>query len=435
MSRISCNGMSLKIDNLRSGLKQLLANIGKKIAGFSNFKEIPIHVPKDLTENLNDDRLGFSWLDNNTYTEKPYPLLEYLLQPQEDAHALATLNPNGDLVWKPHQLHRYLAEFSEINANLAVLCFMIPAPPPRATEFTNLRIRNSQLPRNIFMHWGMWFIYRMVKTTNLTSKLSWVPALLPESLAEIVISYMVLIRPLEILFSKLLGRAEAVAAYEEFMWVQHGVQMTSAGFSDVLSKTTEAYADCQIGVRNWRHMSISMIREFVPPRLGPNSVNDLLSNHSSQQAQKTYARETNQLPFLTSDLMLESRDVCSFWHDTLGFGTNDPPIPIRLLSYQARHGYSGESSKGFLGTSVDLDAKLEEWGGQLVSQLQVHQEAIRGEIEDSIQNAVAVGVTNCMAQTGLIDVMAHMQKLTTLLETRPVYQSPAVSLLPCICCI
>ena len=363
-------------------------------------------------------------MEKGGFTTKQYPLLEHLLL--DTRNPIAKVALDNALEWQTARIIQLRAIFDEINRDLAVLCFMLPAPPPRGTEFTSIRIRNSQLPRNLFKDFGSWFIYRRVKTTNLAGKLSWVPALLPEKLSKLLDRYLVLIRPVESIFAQVLDDSEGCAIYQEYLWVQSGKQMTSKDFSQILSNSTRNFMGCQLSLKTWRHIAIAIIREFNPPRLGQNKISDLLSNHSTHQAQKTYARETTQLPFLTTDMMLESRDACTFWHDTLGFGKQKPPIPFRLLMYQSLGTSSTSPPHPPLPpppTQVPLPApnfgpQLAHAMTTLTTHLQAQHQSLKAEIHQGIQTAVSTGIEGYMEQSGLLNVIPQLQKLTELLETK-----------------
>lgn len=428
MTKVTCQGFTVALEDIRTGASQLCEKVERAIWDLCGNAEIPLDIPANLSEDLTNNRVGYSYLDNGDFTTKKYPLLEHLLQ--DTRNPIAKVGLDNKLDWQLTRIMQFRAIFNEINRDLAVLCFMLPAPPPRGTEFTNLRIRNARLPRNLFKDFGTWFIYQMVKTTNLTGKLSWVPAILPERLSKLLDRFLVLIRPVECIFAQVLDDPVGCAVYQEYLWVQSGKQMQSGEFSDMLSKTTRDFMGCQLGLRPWRHIAIAIMREFNPPRLGQNSINDLLCNHNSKQAQKTYAREINQLPFLTTDVMLESRDACSFWHNTLGFGKQKPPVPFRLLMYQDLLTGSTSSSSRLLPPSTpdpppvpasapsDFGPQLAHAMDTLMAYLHTQQQSLKTEINQGMQTAVSAGIEGYMAQSGLLNVIPEIHRLSELVETK-----------------
>ncbi len=424
MAKITCQGFTVDMKQLRSGLSNLFDKVERAIHHLCGDTEIPIKISPELSENMTDDRVGYSYLELGGYTTQKYPLLEHLLS--DTRKPIAKVGLDNTLEWQTTRLIQLRAEFDEINRDLAVLCYILPAPPPRGTEFTNIRIRNSQLSRNLFKNFGSWFIYQMVKTTNLTGKLSWVPALLPERLGKLLDRFLILIRPVESIFAQVLDDPNGCAVYQEYLWVQSGQQMTSGDFSQILSATTRDFIGCELGLHIYRHVAISVAREHIPPSFNGNNMSDILCNHGSGQAQKTYARETHQLPFLTTDVLMESREACSSWHDTLGFGSNKPPIPFRLLTYR----FPGQTSIPHQPLPpppvlpINFGHQLSNAVDTLKAHFQSQHQSLKTEIQQSVHTAVSTGIESYMAQSGLVNIIPQLQHLTALMQSRLIPSPP-----------
>lgn len=411
MSKVDCQGRTLEIAHLRLGLQNLLQGVEQRMDTLCGSIE-ELDIPSDLTEDFTDDRMGWSWLDMQEFTKEPLPLLKHILSKTTDP--VATVDSFGQLQWLPHRLSTYRQLFDEINRDLSILSFILPAPSPRGAEFMDMRIRNSQIPRNLYKNFGTWFVHRLVKTTTLVGKLSWVPVLCPDRLARLVDRYLLLVRPVESLFTGILSGSESRALYEEFMWVQGGERVTSLKFSRTLGQITRQYMDCELTLQPWRHIMVSIMREFIPPRFGGNNIGDLLSNHSTQLAQKTYAREVDQLPFLTTDILLDSREICTVWHDILGCGAHTPPIPMRLLSYNTSPPSLPASSSITPSSVINLDAQVGQILETLKSHIQIENKRLQVENKRDIEDAVVSGISTYMVQSGLSGLAAEMKKLTSL---------------------
>ena len=407
MSLLDCLGFTLSIAGFRGGIQEMLASLRRRIEALCG--SIPTNVSKDLTEDFSDRSIGLSWMHPTNFTGgAPLPLLKHLLEIAENCPA--EVDSFGILHWNPANVAYYRRLFDQINLELSILCFILPAPSPRGTEFMDTRIRNDQISRNVYKSFGTWFIYRVVKMTNIMGSLAWIPTLLPSVLSELLDRYLLLIRPVEIIFTEILSGPASRALYEQFLWVQDGKRIDSPRFSQQLADMTEQYMGCRASIRILRHMTISIMREFTYTPTETNYIGDLVSNHSSHQAQKTYAREKGQLPFLTTDLLLKSRKFCQTWHDTLGVGENSPPIPFRLLASRLTTLYNNVSpTSTSLIPAITLDQISASVREITRATFKEENEAFKLQVSKVVEKSVAIGVSSFIAQSGITTLCQQMQ--------------------------
>ncbi|KZS99488.1 uncharacterized protein LAESUDRAFT_667911, partial [Laetiporus sulphureus 93-53] len=329
MAKITCDGHTLEMACLRSGLNAIATFIEDHFQSLLLGNTIKPHVPEDMVEDMADKRVGLSWVEKPNLLDRPYPLLE-ILQHHPD-YKICYIDAQENFHWNRAGMIAARQEFSCINEALSILCFMLPAPPPRGTEFTDTRLRNAQIQRNIYKDHGTWIVHIHVKTSSLTQSLSWIPTLCPKRLSTLLDFYCLVIRPIEVLIAHEMEGEAGVLLHHEFLFCQDGHHIDSRHFSRSLERFSERYMKEAFTIHTWRHMAIAIQREFLGDLdLSGDHMGDLLSNHGTAQARKTYAREHGDLPFLTSDAMWDSRLICEQWHDILGWGKNIPPLPKRL---------------------------------------------------------------------------------------------------------
>lgn len=435
MTTVTCNGSKLSLARLRDGIDQIFVKVTKMIDSVT--VGCTFDVPADLVEDFNEDGMGYSWMHPTKFTREPFHVLKGLL---EGPKPLATLAANGDVTWIIQRVKRYQDFFDSINQYLAVLSFLLPGPSSRGTEFVNDRISNSQLRRNVYKHYGTWFIRQRTKTTNLSGKLSWTPTLCPDKLTHLLDKYLILIRPVECIFADVIAKFDKTpdgrAVYDEFLWVQGGQQMTSPQFSTLLGQVTDEFMGTHLTLRPWRHISVALMREFIHPHYDRDYLGDLLSNHSTAQAQKTYARELTQLPFLTTDLLYKSQEICEAWHDVLGVGKHDPPLPMRLLTKTSfarslslgsdgtpspgatpSPGGSAAQSRAATPAGPSIQAQFDSLGDSLKAYMQTQIQALELNVQRNTEKAVATGMAVYMQTSGVTEMFAEVRKISSMLTT------------------
>ena len=391
MSSVTCEGRTLALYRLRAGIRKITESIQERMKRLTRNTEIPVTVPAELSENLADDKAGTSWLQLGRFTPKELPLLEILLSHPD--YTLAHVDSFGVFRWNHPGLHKLRHDLSELASELAVLCFLTPAPPPRGTEFADTRITNAQIPRNVYKDHGTWFIHHRTKTSGLTESLSWVPTLCPETVSTLLDWYLVVARPIECIISQVLDGEVDHALHNEFLWMMNGKQLDSEQFSHILERTTGAFMGVGLSLHYWRHIAVSLMREFIPPTSLADNFGDKSMNHNTAMARRMYAREAGQLPFLTTDAMLESRQFCEAWHNVLGVGKADIPIPLRLIGYQQNPYVVGEAP-------IPIAAPAPHDAGAIAAVVSAAVnnsiQGLRVDLEGFIQAAVANGIAAAM---------------------------------------
>jgi hypothetical protein len=70
------HGKKLHLPTLRSGLRKLYDEVSTALEEVILHQSIPITIPDTLADDMSNTTRGYSWLDNTTFTEKQYPILE-----------------------------------------------------------------------------------------------------------------------------------------------------------------------------------------------------------------------------------------------------------------------------------------------------------------------------------------------------------------------
>jgi hypothetical protein len=135
-----------------------------------------------------------------------------------------------------------------------------------------------------------------------------VPVKLPLDLAQILAFYLLVIRPLEVEFARILWGKKVSVLYQEYLWVQMGHQVTEHHFGIALETMTKTYCGVGLSPRPYRHIIIGIARVYLGSEYEiDEDEDDMLARqacHGPQMRIKTYAPEFGHLPCMSSDVLL-----------------------------------------------------------------------------------------------------------------------------------
>ncbi|KAF8890218.1 hypothetical protein BD779DRAFT_1671548 [Infundibulicybe gibba] len=290
---------------------------------------IPDQTPDDWT---NDSR-GYSWMYEKTFTQKPLPLLQSLL---EQGKKLFDLDGGGNLVNMMDAMTAFMEAAAKINKQLALLIFTTCGQTPRISEFVDHKIANSTRPRTIFHdEEGFWFVTRRAKFETLIHHDVFIPIKANPRVNKLLEKYLVLIRPLEQSFASTIWGAEEAQLYQEYFCMDMGERLVEATFSKMLANFTGSFSLIPIGPRDYRHLMVQVARTYLGSE---NEVDeheeDVLAGqhgHGLATSRRCYAPELGHLPCMSSDLLLRYGRISEAWWEVVGFRPNYPPLlPLQV---------------------------------------------------------------------------------------------------------
>jgi hypothetical protein len=198
------------MENLRSGVQDLLNSAWKTYFDITGGRKFATKKLDNFRDSLNDDTWGYSFIDENQVTERPYEFFSFLVKEKN----LATLDGEGRLSWNEPAIHRFFLKTAELNRHLSVLCYILPTISNRVTQFIDQKIRNDVRPRNLHMLGDeMFFLVRYHKMTNLTGLDTCIPAFVPQQLTEILIEYLCVCRGAEQILTRIVHQEPSVSNY------------------------------------------------------------------------------------------------------------------------------------------------------------------------------------------------------------------------------
>lgn len=335
-TRVAIDKEILHLTKMRSGFRAMYDDAIRRLLDLTGRTDLEFKVTSDIQDSLSDATHGVSFLDDPRFQGAHNSVFRRFIE--EPRWRVCTTDNEGNVIWNRAGIQRVYFDCEELVKLISTLVHTIPGLPARATEYSDTKIRNGAgRVRNLyFMLDNLYKIGMYTKTSNVMEHDSYIPSLFPTELRDLIVEYLVKVRPVEVLLWRVLG--DEVAAYETntYLLVCCGTKMTSDDVSSTLRKHTAEYMGASLGINAWRHLSVAVQREFIPSHFltGGDRTTDSAANHSTEVARGWYGVLTDSLPRLTTDAMWEFNFLDRLWHDIVGFGENAPPAPIRL-TYKA----------------------------------------------------------------------------------------------------
>ena len=331
----------VNLKSLRSGLHCLNDKVAQLLTNISGGTLLPCSPPENFQDSMSKEDVGHTFLNHPSLTQHHLQIVEHMLEASE-FNLIATKAPSNKLLLsQPNMLH-ILGVCAEINKLIMILMHMVCSQPPRGSEEVDLRIRNGHRHRNVFLIFGkIWRVISATKTENLTGHSTFIPALLPPEIGQHLLYYLVHIRPLEIFLAGQVYNLEAQSLYHDFLYVQMGKRLTPEQFSKAMSEETERYCGVSLGVSDWRHIAIAIMRTFIKTPLPSNPAQNLGDLEAS-------------------DTMNAYQVFCKHWHAVLEFG--GLPCPTPLVQQLHAHSLSNNppSNQNVVSQTTTIEKLLED---------------------------------------------------------------------------
>jgi hypothetical protein len=373
------HGKKLHLPTLRSGLRKLYDEVSTALEEVILHQSIPITIPETLADDMSNTTRGYSWLDNATFTEKQYPILEgYLNDPSQ---RLCWKGLDGKLHFHAAGGSNFMKKTAFVNRGISVLNDIANALPARSTEFVDHKIRNSWRRRACYRDQGrLRWVNQYSKKTNGQKMDTFLPILVADELQALQEKYFILVRPVEELIALELWGQESRVLYHEYMYVEMGQRVNEEMFSRHLRTYLGKYIGADIGVEELRQLSVSIMREYIPAQshymVMDQNIGDLIQDHGTGLSRGHYGGLEGGLPYLTTDAMFKYDDFCSKWHCITGFGKHPAPPPLRLLQTggQPTHSTPVPDTSTSIGDNVEQTGELMQMMRSLMNKV-THMES------------------------------------------------------------
>jgi hypothetical protein len=343
-------------------------------------------------------------------------------------------------VWKSGETTAWLDRTRQLLENIFFVQ-QLTCPPGRGTEVSETWVRNPGTQhRNIF-----WMDNQLVLTSFYHKGSSWtlndkvIPRPLPKEIGRILLLYLALVRPLEILFAEQAYSHQAAELYRTKLYVCRDVEWNSWYLSNVMKRKCGGLFTKPFGLRRWRQISAAIQHKhfewepdaFVDQK--SSQVGDLMAAHSTTVSHSTYAVTHDSLSTMNGS----QRGLFIFaglqWHAF--FGLCQPPlhhqcpfIPTTLPSFPpknwttpsfsvqpATHPTSATTTTppalalpSSSSTPLSSDA-LHILTAQLAESMKPYQSHL---ISTEVKQAVASAVAPFLTQLG--DMMQTMQRMMSM---------------------
>jgi hypothetical protein len=407
------HGKELHLPSMRAGLRRLFSEVSDLLDDVLLHQDIPIEVPRDLADDMGNTTRQYSWLDNGTFTQKEYPLLEqYLNDPNQ---RLGWQGQDGKFHFNAAAGSALMEKTAKINRGLSMLNNIVNSLPARRTQFVDQKIRNSWRRRSTYREQGrLRWVYQYSKKSNGRKMDTFLPILVADELQALQEKYLILVRPLEELLAFALWGEKARVLYYEYMYVEMGHRVNEDMFSRHVVEYMKDYCGVGINVEELRQLSVCIMREFIPAQhhynTMDNNTGDLIQDHTTNMSRGNYGGLEGSMPYLTTDAMFKYDDFCTRWHCVTGFGKYPAPPPLRMIRAPGQDMYptninvpSGpaidgktETSSGLMEMMQLLLAKVKNLEAQMTMQgattsatLQEFRVQTKNDIRDSVAECFA----------------------------------------------
>ena len=332
---LSYRGRNLSLAKLQHGLNELISDTWNRLLAFSGGTKLQVDVPAGMSEDIRSDALGHSFVNEVRDKLPTLSLLrEMLKRPKFSLFRPSPPGSDRSFEADPSSVSEFLHIVKPVVESIAFLLQVTGSGPLRMSEVVGDRYCNGSSPRNLFISHGRIFLLRTdLKSSTARGHRSSVVHFPPPKVAELLVYYLTVVRPLEAFLAGHLGWVEEHAAYSEFIYVIKGRPLTPRGFSDIIATYSDRYFGCRLTGLDLRHVLVNIQSTFLPPIVDPSvqRFGDSQAGHGTKTAMRVYGQRLDHLPGEEALSFGLSYHWCNRLHRVLGVGSDAPTPPIPYL--------------------------------------------------------------------------------------------------------
>ncbi|KAF8189248.1 hypothetical protein K438DRAFT_1971892 [Mycena galopus ATCC 62051] len=393
---------TLDFPAFKFGLKRGVAKMRQNLDSLMFGLQIPLSFPKIWVDDWTNETRGYSFLSEHSFTAGARPWIKGLLGLPEldlvkkDTAGHLLRDTSGHMIWNSAAMQEIFARNTAFMHSAMPVTFFA-ASGSRGQEFADAKIGNGPRPRGIFVEADgrVWIVTRRIKTEGQTGGTVFIPSMLPDDIAQILLTYLIVIRPGLVELAHIYYDAHASMLYREFLWVTNTSVLDSNALTKLLDSFTEVYCGgIPIGLQPWRQIIVAIYRVY----LGSENLlyelykdqdqdeEDILTarmGHTVSTARKHYGVEFGVLPCVSRELFNRFRSGSILHHQLLSLlpGADELlPLVSRFGIRTRRTGQGGESAAVadiMPALSQLISSEMRKLGEELLHKLQPKQTIVQ----------------------------------------------------------
>lgn len=267
-------GMPFTIGDLKNMMEKELAE-AERILHEDVMKGLPADVllPDysrivDQLRNRNEE-YNFLLDPENPFVEARHNFAKAFLEHPEHGPAFADLDEDGDIVYNHKVARDWFGKVNEFLEKLFVILHVGCGLPARGTESAETLICNLEdAERNLYAILDHICIVGRYNKTSVNRGLDkLIPRALHPRLAQLLLEYLALIRPLERSIAVQVVEKEHRGVFDTHLWAGVKGKWTSRQMSDILKDACYQYTHVPMGLAAWRHVSTAIMRRKLTGQL------------------------------------------------------------------------------------------------------------------------------------------------------------------------
>ncbi|KAJ7041296.1 hypothetical protein C8F04DRAFT_1230395 [Mycena alexandri] len=403
-NRFTYHDKTLDFPAFKFGLKQIVGEMRRRLDALMFGLHIPISFPKLWVDDWSNETRLYSFRSEHRFTDGARPWLKGLFCSPDfnlvmkDDSGRALCDSSGEIIWNRAALLRVFAANTEF-IHLAMPLMFIATAGSRGQEFADAKIANGPRPRSVFVEADgrVWIVTRRGKVEGQTDATVFIPAMLPDDLAQILLTYLIVIRPGLVELAHVLYDAHISMLYREFLWVVDDKLLDSDDLCTLLQSMTRTFCGgVAIGLQPWRQVLVEIYRIYLGSEqqvIEDEDENDIFAarmGHTVETGRKHYAIEFGTIPFLSSERLSRFRSASILHHQLFSLLPGaDEILPLMDRSRLRTRRVGNEGGLAAPATTADavpqlrqlISSEIHKLGAELSGKLQQTNQTLQTVVE------------------------------------------------------
>jgi hypothetical protein len=178
-------------------------------------------------------------------------------------------NSGSPVQWRPEEVRRHLRHIQRFLKLLSLAVHVAGGQPARGPELLSVRWRNRVLQdRNLYVIDGqVAVVTRYHKMQCQWDKPKVVVRFLPDTVGQLVVAYLLYVRPLQALLQSALGKSMS-AAVTDYLWANEQGPWETDQLTRTMTLESAKWLGTRLTVQEYRHVAVGVGREVVGERFG-----------------------------------------------------------------------------------------------------------------------------------------------------------------------